>query len=90
MKAELRELETATAIGHRMQHPGRVRPMELGDIPAVSSLFSKIFRKRDIEPSGDLRQYLEAGAEAVQLATSLMLDPLVGIQILSELSRYHS
>ncbi|NOV18613.1 MULTISPECIES: GNAT family N-acetyltransferase [Ensifer] len=43
-----------------MQHPGRVRPMELGDIPAVSSLFSKIFRKRDIEPSGDLRQYLEA------------------------------
>ncbi|KQY57932.1 hypothetical protein ASD52_21750 [Ensifer sp. Root142] len=60
MKAELRELETATAIGHRMQHPGRVRPMELGDIPAVSSLFSKIFRKRDIEPSGDLRQYLEA------------------------------
>ncbi|MDP9631549.1 UNVERIFIED_ORG: hypothetical protein J2W85_003628 [Ensifer adhaerens] len=60
MKAELRELETATAIGHRMPHSGGVRPMELSDIPAVSSLFSKIFRKRDVAPGADLRQYLEA------------------------------
>lgn len=60
MKAEPRELETATTIEPPIRHPGSLRPMERRDIPAVSSLFSKIFRKRNIEAGADLQQYLEA------------------------------
>ncbi len=33
----------------------------------------------------DLRRYLAAGAEAVQLATAVMIDPEVGLRIRAEL-----
>lgn len=34
-----------------------------------------------IETAADVRRYLDAGAEAVQLATAVMIDPLVGLNI---------
>jgi dihydroorotate dehydrogenase len=51
---------------------------------------TKIIGCGGISTADHVRQYLDAGAEAVQLATSAMLDPLVGIQILSDLARNHS
>jgi dihydroorotate dehydrogenase len=50
----------------------------------------KIIGCGGISTADHVRQYLDAGAEAVQLATSAMLDPLTGIQILSELARSNS
>jgi dihydroorotate dehydrogenase len=34
--------------------------------------------------AGDVRRYLSAGAEAVQLATAAMIDPEVGLKIRRE------
>lgn len=39
-----------------------------------------------ISTAAHIQEYLAAGAEAVQLATAPMLDPLIGVQILSDLS----
>ncbi|OCO99263.1 hypothetical protein BC374_09770 [Ensifer sp. LC13] len=42
-----------------MPRMGNVRAMEPRDIPAVSSMFTRIFRKREHEASEELRQYIE-------------------------------
>lgn len=36
--------------------------------------------------ASDVREYLEAGAESVQLATAIMVDPLVGVRIRREMA----
>ena len=43
-----------------------------------------------ISSAAHVEQYLAAGAETVQLATSPMINPLVAIEILSDLARSHS
>ena len=43
-----------------------------------------------ISSAAHVEQYLTAGAEAVQLATAPMINPLVAIEILSDLARRHS
>jgi dihydroorotate dehydrogenase len=40
-----------------------------------------------ISTAGDVHRYLDAGAEAVQLATAAMIDPEVGLKIRRELQR---
>jgi dihydroorotate dehydrogenase (NAD+) catalytic subunit len=47
-------------------------------------LCTKIIGVGGIAEAAHVREYLDAGAETVQLATSIMLDPLVGLRIRSD------
>ena len=51
---------------------------------------TKIIGVGGISSAAHVEQYLAAGAEAVQLATAPMINPLVAIEILSDLARSHS
>jgi dihydroorotate dehydrogenase len=60
------------------------------------SLFSRLVRTKGhatrligvggVSSAQHVSEYLSAGAEAVQLATAVMVDPLVGLRIREELS----
>ncbi|WEX11819.1 GNAT family N-acetyltransferase [Chelativorans sp. AA-79] len=41
------------------ERKGRVRPMEMSDIPAVGKLFNCIFRRNDVDANAELHRYLE-------------------------------
>jgi len=47
---------------------------------------TKIIGVGGISTANHVNQYLNAGAEAVQLATAVMINPLGGVQIARELS----
>jgi dihydroorotate dehydrogenase (NAD+) catalytic subunit len=51
------------------------------------SLTTKIIGVGGISSAADIKEYLDAGAEAIQIATAAMIDPLVGVRILSDLAR---
>lgn len=59
MKVEAGHIQAARPFGRGIPHAGGVRAMEPRDIPAVSGMFTRIFRKREREPSGELQQYIE-------------------------------
>jgi dihydroorotate dehydrogenase (NAD+) catalytic subunit len=61
-----------------------------GEIVRQRGYATKIIGVGGISSAAHVEQYLAAGAEAVQLATSPMINPLVAIEILSELARSHS
>ena len=48
---------------------------------------TKIIGVGGISTAAHVQEYLEAGAEAVQLATAPMVNPLVGVQIRSEFAK---
>jgi dihydroorotate dehydrogenase (NAD+) catalytic subunit len=48
---------------------------------------TKIIGVGGISSADHVREYLDAGAETVQLATAAMIDPLIGVRILSDLAR---
>jgi dihydroorotate dehydrogenase (NAD+) catalytic subunit len=50
-------------------------------------LATKIIGVGGISSAAHITQYLDAGAESVQMATAAMIDPLIGVQILSDLGR---
>ena len=80
---------------------GQPRGIGGGAILAASVLqvrrFANLIRERNyqtvligvggISRAADVRDYLAAGAESVQLATAAMVDPLVGLAIRGEISR---
>lgn len=59
MEVELGKIQAARASGREMPRMGNVRAMEPRDIPAVSSMFTRIFRKREQEASAELQNYVE-------------------------------
>jgi dihydroorotate dehydrogenase (NAD+) catalytic subunit len=50
-------------------------------------LATKIIGVGGISSAAHISEYVDAGAESIQLATAAMIDPLVGVQILSDLAR---
>ncbi|WP_425987136.1 GNAT family N-acetyltransferase [Ensifer sp. R-19] len=59
MKLEAENSHAARPLGRETPRLGNVRAMEPRDIPIVSSMFTRIFRKREEAASEELRQYLE-------------------------------
>ncbi len=57
------------------------------DLARQRGYTTKIIGVGGISSAAHVEQYLAAGAEAVQLATSPMINPLVAIEILSDLAR---
>ena len=57
-----------------------------GKLVRERQLRTKIIGGGGISAAGHVKAYLDAGAEAVQLATAIMIDPMVGCSILSEMS----
>jgi dihydroorotate dehydrogenase (NAD+) catalytic subunit len=55
------------------------------DLVRRRGLKTKIIGVGGISSAAHLRQYLDAGTEAVQIATAAMLDPCVGLRIINEL-----
>ena len=59
MKLEAGNIQAARPLAREMVRLGNVRAMEPRDIPVVSSMFTRIFRKREGAASEELRQYIE-------------------------------
>ena len=59
------------------------------DLVRQRGLGTKIIGVGGISSAAHLSEYLDAGAEAIQLATAAMIDASVGIRILSDLARNH-
>ncbi|NRQ16897.1 GNAT family N-acetyltransferase [Ensifer sesbaniae] len=59
MKLEAGNIQAARPLAREMARLGNVRAMEPRDIPAVSSMFTRIFRKREGAASEELRRYIE-------------------------------
>jgi dihydroorotate dehydrogenase (NAD+) catalytic subunit len=60
------------------------------DLARQRGYATKIIGVGGISSAVHVEQYLAAGAEAVQLATAPMINPLVAIEIFSDLARSHS
>jgi dihydroorotate dehydrogenase len=60
---------------------------QFAELAREGGLDTNIIGVGGISSAAHISEYLEAGAEAIQLATSAMIDPLVGIRILSDLAR---
>ena len=59
MKLEAENSHAARPLGRETPRLGNVRAMEPRDIPIVSSMFTRIFRKRQQAASEELQRYLE-------------------------------
>ncbi|MEI2298186.1 GNAT family N-acetyltransferase [Ensifer sp. MJa1] len=59
MKVEVGTMRVERSLGRETSRLGTVRAMELRDIPIVSSMFTRIFRKREHAANQELRQYIE-------------------------------
>ncbi|KSV66261.1 hypothetical protein [Sinorhizobium sp. Sb3] len=59
MKLEAENIQAARPLGREVPRLGNVRAMEPRDIPVVSSMFTRIFRKRQPAASEELQRYLE-------------------------------
>ncbi|WP_429811190.1 GNAT family N-acetyltransferase [Ensifer sp. B1-9] len=59
MKLEAGNIQAARPLAREMVRHGKVRAMEPRDVPIVSSMFTRIFRKREGAASEELRQYIE-------------------------------
>jgi len=59
MKLEAGNIQAARPLTREMVRLGNVRAMEPRDIPVVSSMFTRIFRKREGAASEELRRYIE-------------------------------
>jgi len=59
----------------------------ISELVRSRGLATKIIGVGGISSAAHITQYLDAGAESVQMATAAMIDPLIGVQILSDLGR---
>lgn len=59
MKVEVGTIRAEKALGREMPRMSNLRAMEPRDIPAISGLFTRIFRKREQEASQELPHYIE-------------------------------
>lgn len=59
MKVEVGTIHAARLHGPDWPGSGALRAMELRDIPAVGSMFTRIFRKREYKAGDELQKYIE-------------------------------